>query len=219
MGLLIDGEWYDQWYDTTKHDGEFIRERARYRHWITPDGRPGPSGEGGFAAEPDRYHLYVSLACPWAHRTLIFRMLKMLEDTISISIVEPHMLANGWEFTPQNSGTTDPLNQFDYLYQVYTKADINFTGRVTVSVLWDKQRCMIVNNESAEIIRMLNSAFAAFTEDKADYYPPSLQTEIDHINSLVYENINNGVWSLPLWFCNQTTCVWKGIPQIIYCLG
>lgn len=194
MGLLINGTWHDQWYNTAKYDGEFVREDSHYHHWVTPDGSPGPTGDGGFIAEPGRYHLYVSLACPWAHRTLIFRKLKRLEEIISISIVKPHMLENGWEFSTHNGKTSDSVNQAQYLYQIYTMVNKQYTGRVTVPVLWDKHRQTIVNNESAEIIRMLNSAFSEFTDEHFDYYPPHLQGEINKINSTIYEDINNGVY-------------------------
>ena len=159
MGLLIDGQWHDQWYDTDSNDGRFVRSEAQFRNWITADGSRGPTGEGGFTAEPGRYHLYVSLACPWAHRTLIFRKLKNLESMISISVVNPLMLDNGWTFEDGEGVVPDPLHHARYLCQVYTAADPKYSGRVTVPVLWDKRQNRPVNNESAEIIRMLNSAF------------------------------------------------------------
>lgn len=187
MGMLQNGKWVDQWYETKANGGEFRRQDSRFRSWITADGAPGPSGSGGFKAEPGRYHLYVSLACPWAHRTLIFRCLKQLEDLIGVTIVDPVMLANGWEMT-------DPLSGFDYLYQLYLHADANYEGRVTVPVLWDKATSTIVNNESAEIIRMFNSAFDHLTGDASDYYPESLSQTIDDINARVYNDINNGVY-------------------------
>lgn len=187
MGMLQNGKWVDQWYETKANGGEFRRQDSRFRSWITADGAPGPSGSGGFKAEPGRYHLYVSLACPWAHRTLIFRCLKQLEDLIGVTIVDPVMLANGWEMT-------DPLSGFDYLYQLYLHADANYEGRVTVPVLWDKTTSTIVNNESAEIIRMFNSAFDHLTGDASDYYPESLSQTIDDINARVYNDINNGVY-------------------------
>lgn len=190
MGLIIDGKWHDQWYDTGSSKGEFVRQESRFRSWITPDGAPGASGEGGFRAESGRYHLYVSLACPWAHRALIFRALKQLENHISVSIVKPLMLENGWEFGDQG----DPLHNLDYLYQLYLKADGGYEGRATVPVLWDKQRQTIVNNESADIIRMLNSAFNYITGDQQDFYPPALRDAIDAINARVYATVNNGVY-------------------------
>ena len=195
MGLLVKGQWQDKWYDTNKTDGEFIREDAQYRHWITADGSAGPSGEGGFLAEPNRYHLYVSLACPWAHRTLIFRRLKHLDDIISVSIVHPHMLEHGWSFDRTFEQTTgDTLLSSQYLYEVYIKNDPSYSGRVTVPVLWDKQKQCIVNNESSEIIRMFNSAFNDLTNNHDDFYPIDLHKEIDEINAYVYRYINNGVY-------------------------
>ncbi|MFU8894781.1 MAG: glutathione S-transferase family protein [Gammaproteobacteria bacterium] len=197
MGLLVKGEWRDEWYDTESTGGEFVRQDAAFRNWVTADGSPGPSGEGGFAAVAGRYHLYVSLACPWAHRTLIFRALKGLEDAISVSAVHPDMLENGWEFGTCEAGdfvTGDPLFGNDYLYQVYLRAKADYTGRVTVPVLWDKERDTIVSNESADIIRMLNSAFAALATSDTDYYPADLRAEIDAVNKRVYEQVNNGVY-------------------------
>ncbi len=195
MGLLVRGEWRDEWYDTSKSGGEFIRNDAQFRNWVTPDGRAGPSGNGGFVAEAGRYHLYVSLACPWAHRTLIFRKLKQLEEVISVSIVDPHMLQHGWAFTGNLESTVDEVNGHQYLYQLYSQASrCDYSGRVTVPVLWDKEQRVIVNNESSEIIRMFNSAFNAFTGIKEDYYPETLREEIDEINAFIYDNINNGVY-------------------------
>ena len=194
MGLLIDGVWHDKWRDTRITGGDFIREDSQFRNWVTPVGDAGPGGKGGFAAAGGRYHLYVSLACPWAHRTLIFRTLKKLQDVISVSVVHPHMLDNGWELSEMDAAARGPINSFRFLHQVYTTAEPDYTGRVTVPVLWDKERKTIVNNESAEIIRMLNSAFAAFTNDRTDYYPQPLRAAIDEINDLVYQNVNNGVY-------------------------
>ena len=188
MGLLVDGIWQE---DVTRtKDGHFLRPTTRYRNFVTADGSPGPSGEGGFPAERGRYHLYVSLACPWAHRTMIFRALKKLEDVISASITEPLYGKTGWEF----GATPEIVNGKKTLAEIYLLADPNYTGRVSVPVLWDKKRRTIVNNESAEIIRMLNSAFDAFTAIKTDYYPSALRPEIDRINDLVYPNVNNGVY-------------------------
>ena len=181
MGLLIEGTWHDRWYETKSSSGQFIREDAQLRNWITEDGRPGPTGTGGFKAEKDRYHLYVSLACPWAHRTLIFRALKCLEDIIGITVVHPHMLKNGWEFEATPDTTNDIVNGFRYLYQVYTAVDPEYSGRVTVPVLWDKKTKTIVNNESSEIIRMFNSAFDQITGNSLDFYPEELRAEIDEI--------------------------------------
>ncbi|MGQ3672435.1 glutathione S-transferase family protein [Xanthobacter sp. TB0136] len=189
MGLLIDGVWHDQWYDTASTGGRFERQASRFRNFITPDGTPGPSGEGGFAAEAGRYHLYVSLACPWAHRTLIMRALKKLEDVISITVVDPLMGEKGWVFS-----SPEPLMGKTRLYEIYTAADPAYSGRVTVPVLWDKVRGTIVNNESAEILRMLNTAFAAFTPVQTDFYPQVLRDEIDRLNALVYDDVNNGVY-------------------------
>ncbi len=194
MGLLVKGEWHDQWYDTSKSGGAFIRGDAQFRHWVTPDGTAGPSGKGGFRAEAGRYHLYVSLACPWAHRTLIFRKLKKLEEVITVSIVDPHMLEHGWVFNGNFGSTLDEVNGHDYLYQLYKQSDSDYSGRVTVPVLWDKQQQVIVNNESSEIIRMFNSAFDKHTDIKEDYYPAPLREAIDQINTFVYDNINNGVY-------------------------
>lgn len=195
MGQLIDGEWSDKWYDTSKTGGKFVRSQSGFRNWVTADGSPGPSGEGGFAAEAGRYHLYVSLACPWAHRTLIFRKLKELESLISVSIVSPKMPdETGWSFKTDEGSTGDTLLNKDYLWQVYTEADPHYTGRVTVPVLWDKKTKTIVSNESAEIIRMFNSAFNELTGNTDDYYPEALRGRIDEINARVYDDINNGVY-------------------------
>lgn len=194
MGLLQDGKWVDQWYDTKSTGGKFVRTVTQFRNWITPDGQAGPTGNGGFKAESGRYHLYISLACPWASRTLIMRKLKGLEEYISLSIVHPLMLENGWTFADGPGVFNDPLFNSDYLYQVYLKADPHYTGRVTVPVLWDKKTNTIVSNESAEIMRMFNTAFNDITGNYDDYYPEHLQTEIDAMNDFVYPNINNGVY-------------------------
>ncbi|WP_288131989.1 glutathione S-transferase family protein [Microbulbifer sp.] len=194
MGLLVKGKWQDRWYDTDKSGGEFEREAAQLRNWITADGSAGPTGEGGFAAEAGRYHLYVSLACPWAHRTLIFRKLKRLEDFISVSVVSPYMLESGWSFNQDEGSSGDDLYGSDFLHQIYTRNRKDYSGRVTVPVLWDKQRECIVSNESAEIIRMLNTAFDGLTGDDQDFYPQDLRGDIDATNALVYENVNNGVY-------------------------
>ena len=194
MGLLIEGRWHDQWYDTRKSKGEFLRTNSQFRNWITADGSAGPSGESGFPAEAGRYHLYVSLACPWAHRTLIFRALKSLEDIIPVSIVHPYMLDKGWVFDDWKGETADSLYGFNCLHQLYTRANPDYTGRVTVPVLWDTEQETIVNNESSEIIRMFNSAFADYTPEKTDYYPEELRNEIDSINARIYETLNNGVY-------------------------
>jgi len=193
MGLLVDGIWQDKWYETGK-SGKFERATSTFRDWITPDGAPAPGRSRGFKAEPGRYHLYVSLACPWAHRTLIYRKLKKLEDVISISIVHHFMGENGWTFLAEDGATGDTLYGLDYLHQVYTRADPTFSGRVTVPVLWDKQERTIVNNESSEIIRMLNSAFDEWGDATLDLYPGPLRERIDEINGWVYPSINNGVY-------------------------
>lgn len=187
MGLLQNGKWVDQWYDTDKSGGEFRRQESRFRNWLTPEAEAGPNGEKGFKAEKGRYHLYVSLACPWAHRTLIFRQLKQLQDYIDVTVVEPIMLENGWEMK-------DPLYQLDFLYQLYLKADASYEGRVTVPVLWDTQTQTIVSNESSEIIRMFNTAFNHLTGNHDDYYPQDWQQQIDTVNARVYDTINNGVY-------------------------
>ena len=199
MGLLIEGVWHDQWYDTKSHHGRFVRRDSAFRNWVTPDGAAGSSGESGFRAEPGRYHLYVSLACPWAHRTLIFRKLKHLEQAISVSVVDPFMGENGWCFAaPDGSitpgSTRDDLYSSKCLYQIYTRANPKYSGNVTVPVLWDKNRETIVNNESSEIIRMLNSAFDEFADASVNFYPADLRQEIDRINAVVYPNLNNGVY-------------------------
>jgi putative glutathione S-transferase len=194
MGLLVKGNWQDKWYDTDSSEGEFKRENAQLRNWVTMDGSAGQSGKAGFKAQKDRYHLYVSLACPWAHRTLIFRQLKNLTDYISVSVVSPDMLEHGWEFDTSNHSSGDSLFGYDYMHQVYTRHLADYSGRVTVPVLWDKQQNCIVSNESADIIRMFNSAFNSLTGNTDDYCPADMQPQIDQINDLVYNSINNGVY-------------------------
>jgi len=195
MGQLVDGKWSTEWYDTKKTGGKFKRADAGFRNWVTADGSAGPTGEGGFKAEANRYHLYVSLACPWAHRTLIFRKLKALEELISVSIVDAKMPdETGWTFNGDSGHTNDPVNNADYMWQVYTAAVSDYSGRVTVPVLWDKHTNSIVSNESSEIIRMFNSAFNALTGNTDDYYPQALRAEIDSINDRIYNDINNGVY-------------------------
>lgn len=194
MSLMINGRLEKEWLESEIDDGEFIRDESQFRNWITVDGDPGPSGVGGFKAEKDRYHLYVSHACPWAHRTLIFRKLKQLEDIISVSVVHPDMEEAGWKFAEYPGATADSANGFDYMHQVYTLARPDYSGIVTVPVLWDKKQKTIVNNESSEIIRMFNGAFDRLTGNRADYYPEALRSSIDEINATVYENINNGVY-------------------------
>ena len=187
-GYLDNGRWRSGWSDTRATGGEFVRRDSTFRNWVTAD------GSSAFSPEPGRYHLYVSLACPWAHRTLIFRKLKRLEEIISISVVEPVMSEQGWMFGSGAGATLDSINGFGYLHEVYTAADPSYTGRVTVPVLWDKSTRTIVSNESADIIRMLNSGFDAYTDVKIDYYPEALRSRIDEINALVYARINNGVY-------------------------
>ncbi|MCQ9616153.1 glutathione S-transferase family protein [Paenalcaligenes niemegkensis] len=196
MGLLVDGKWLDQWYDTSSTGGRFVRSDAQFRHWITADGSAGPSGNGGFKAEAGRYHLYVSLACPWANRALILRALKGLEQIISVSVVNPYMGENGWTFEPGPGVIADPVGQADYLYEVYLRAEPAYSGRVTVPVLWDLQRNTIVNNESSEIIRMLNSAFDGIGAKEGDYSPDALMPQIDAVNAKIYDTINNGVYKV-----------------------
>jgi glutathionyl-hydroquinone reductase len=193
-GVFVDGVWQTQWYDTASTGGRFVPTAALFRNWVTPDGRPGPSGEMGFPAAAGRYHLYVSLACPFAHRTLIFRKLKKLEDVVSRSIVNPVMGDHGWEFGGGPGTTPDTVNGKSRLGEIYLLADPRYTGRVSVPVLWDKQRCTIVSNESPEIIRMLNSAFAALTDDRIDYYPELLREEIEAVNDRIFRDVNTGVY-------------------------
>ncbi|MDN5843193.1 MAG: glutathione S-transferase family protein [Alcaligenaceae bacterium] len=196
MGLLIDGKWHDQWYDTSSTGGRFVRSDSQFRNWITPDGSAGPTGTGGFRAEAGRYHLYVSLACPWASRVLILRALKGLEQMISVSVVNPYMGDHGWTFEPGPGVVADPVGQAQYMYQVYQRAQHDYSGRVTVPVLWDLQRNTIVSNESSEIIRMLNSAFDGICSREGDYAPTELLPQIDAINAEVYDAVNNGVYKV-----------------------
>lgn len=193
MGLLVEGRWQDQWYESSK-DGAFQREQAKRRNWVTADGRPGPSGEGGFKAEAGRYHLYVSLACPWAHRTLIVRKLKGLESLIDVSVVSWLMRENGWTFDKQTGSTGDALDGHTFMYQRYLADTPDYTGRVTVPVLWDKKLQRIVSNESSEIIRMFNSAFDELTGNRLDLYPEALRPEINQLNDRIYPAVNNGVY-------------------------
>lgn len=195
MGVLIDGEWHDKWYDTKKTGGEFKRSESDFRNWVTADGSAGPSGEGGFKAESGRYHLYVSYACPWAHRTLIYRAIKGLASHITVDVVHPDMLEKGWTFSTDFDGSTgDSLFGLDYLHQVYQREDPKITARATVPILWDKQQGRIVSNESAEIIRMFNSAFNDVTGNADDYVPDDLRSEIDAVNDRIYDTLNNGVY-------------------------
>jgi putative glutathione S-transferase len=194
MGLLIEGQWHDQWYNTKKSDGAFKRDASQLRHWVTSDGQAGPSGEAGFKAESGRYHLYVSLACPWAHRVLIFRQLKELSPHINVSVVSPDMLHQGWSFDHQKGSSGDHLFALEHLHQLYTKNKTDYSGRVTVPVLWDTHTNRIVSNESAEIIRMMNSAFNHITGNTQDFYPEPLREAIDSMNESIYQAINNGVY-------------------------
>jgi putative glutathione S-transferase len=194
MGKLIDGVWNDVWYDTAETRGKFVRSESQFRNWVTVDGSPGPSGVGDFRAERDRYHLYISLACPWAHRTLIFRRLKGLEDMIPISAVNAYMGSEGWTFEPGPGVIPDAINNAGVLYDVYRAADPHYSGRVTVPVLWDTQRSTIVSNESSEIIRMFNSAFDEVGASGPDFYPEGLRAEVDDINERIYHTVNNGVY-------------------------
>lgn len=194
MGLLVDGQWQDVWYPTEASKGRFIRSAAQFRNWVTADGSAGPSGHAGYKAEADRYHLYVSYACPWANRTLIFRKLKGLEKMISISAVHWHMADEGWTFKQGEGVIADPVLNADYLREVYLKANNIYSGRVTVPVLWDKQTNSIVSNESAEVIRMFNSAFDEVGAIAGDYYPVALRDEIDALNERIYDTVNNGVY-------------------------
>ena len=194
MGLLVDGVWHDKWYDTKSTGGRFERSAAQFRNWVTADGAAGPSGKGGFKAEAGRYHLYVSLACPWAHRVLILRALKGLQPMIGVSVVNPYMGASGWSFDPAPGVVVDPVGAASHLYEVYLRASPRYSGRVTVPVLWDLQRETIVSNESSEIIRMLNSAFDAIGAAPGDYAPADLLPQIDAINAEIYDAVNNGVY-------------------------
>jgi putative glutathione S-transferase len=194
MGLLQDGKWVDQWYDTESSGGHFVRKAPQFRSWVTVDGTAGPSGDGGFKAESGRYHLYVSLACPWAHRTLIFRALKELEQMISVSVVHWYMAEDGWTFAAGDGVLPDTVNDAQLMHEVYTKAISDYSGRVTVPVLWDKQTKTIVSNESSEIIRMFNSAFDGIGAKAGDYYPPDMRSETDSLNERIYATVNNGVY-------------------------
>ncbi|KQT82503.1 glutathione S-transferase family protein [Aurantimonas sp. Leaf443] len=194
MGLLVDGRWQDQWYDTAKSGGRFERTVTKFRNWITPDGENAPDGKTAFPAEAGRYHLYVSLACPWAHRTLIVRRLKGLDEVVSLSVVDFLMREEGWVFSDRPGAVPDTVNHADRLYEVYLKADPSFTGRVTVPVLWDKATGTIVNNESAEIIRIFNEGFGDLADQSVDVTPKALLPEIDAINARIYDAVNNGVY-------------------------
>ncbi|MFS8125022.1 glutathione S-transferase family protein [Rhizobium sp. BR 250] len=194
--MLVDGKWTAEWHpvQATDKKGGFVRQTSGFRNWVTPDGSAGPTGEGGFAAEAGRYHLYVALICPWASRTLIGRKLKKLEDVISVSVVEPALSDEGWKFGDYPGADRDGLNGFTYMHKVYTSADPHYTGRATVPVLWDKKTKTIVNNESADILRMLNSGFGDLADNAIDLYPEALRNEIDALNDHIYPRLNNGVY-------------------------
>jgi putative glutathione S-transferase len=194
--MLVNGKWTEDWQPVQATDakGGFVRQVSSFRNWVTPDGSAGPAGEGGFEAASGRYHLYVALICPWASRTLITRKLKKLEDVISVSVVEPALSEQGWRFGDYPGANRDDLNGATYMHEIYTSADAVFTGRATVPVLWDKQRKTIVNNESADIVRMLNSGFGALADESVDLYPEVLRGEIDALNERIYPALNNGVY-------------------------
>jgi glutathionyl-hydroquinone reductase len=194
MGQMIEGQWHTDQQVKSSSDGKFVRADTLFRNWVTADGSPGPSGEGGFKAEPGRYHLYVSYACPWAHRTMILRRLKKLEAAISVSVVDWFLGKDGWVFSQRDGATPDIVNHKDKLWQVYKASRDDYTGRVSVPVLWDKKTARIVNNESSEIIRMFNSAFDAIGDADVDFYPEHLRGEIDRTNARVYNDVNNGVY-------------------------
>ena len=195
MGQLVDGVWHDVWYGTGKSGGAFERSTSSIRNWITADGSAGPSGTGGFKAESGRYHLYVSYACPWAHRTMILRQIKELTNHISFDVVHPDMLSDGWTFAIDDVGATgDRQFELPFLRDIYLRADPNISGRVTVPILWDKHQNTIVSNESSEIIRAFNSALNGLTSNDLDFYPPALQADIEPINGRIYDTLNNGVY-------------------------
>ncbi len=194
MGLLVDGKWRDDWYDTAKSGGQFERFESTFRNWVTADGSAGPNGSDGFPAEAGRYHLYVSYSCPWAHRTLIYRKLKGLEDAVTVSIADSEKNGEGWTFREADSLIPDHINGATYLHQVYTKAEPGYSGRVTVPTLWDKSRATVVNNESSEIIRMFDHAFEDLSATGEDLYPQALRAEIDALNARIYATVNNGVY-------------------------
>lgn len=194
MGLLVEGTWQDRWYDTDAHGGRFVREQAGFRNWITSDGAAGPSGKGGFKAEPGRYHLYVAWPCPWSHRVILYRSLFGLEGVIGLSAVDPLMLEHGWTFGRSSAERRDPLYGADFLHEIYTRAAPDFTGHVTVPTLWDRERETIVNNESSEIMRMLADAFSPWAKHAHEYRPSACRDEMDAINARVYDTVNNGVY-------------------------
>ncbi|HWJ87690.1 MAG TPA: glutathione S-transferase family protein [Pelagibacterium sp.] len=194
--MLVNGKWIENWQPVQAKDekGGFVRQTSSFRNWVTPDGSAGPTGEGGFKAEPGRYHLYVALICPWASRTLIGRKLKKLEDVISLSVVEPALTEQGWRFGDYPGSDRDTVNGATYMHELYARADPTISGRATVPVLWDKQRNTIVNNESADILRMMNSGFGELADSTYDLYPTELAEEIDALNARIYPRFNNGVY-------------------------
>ena len=194
--MLVNGKWTAEWHpvQATDEKGGFVRQTSSFRNWVTPDGTAGITGDAGFIAEPDRYHLYVALICPWASRTLIARKLKGLEDVVSVSVVEPWLLDEGWHFGDYPGADRDTLNNAEWVHQLYTQADSTFTGRATVPVLWDKKTGTIVNNESADIVRIFNSGFGELARNKIDLYPALLQSEIESLNAEIYPALNNGVY-------------------------
>ena len=194
--MLVDGKWTDAWQPVQATDakGGFVRQDSSFRSWVTPDGSAGPTGEAGFRAEKGRYHLYAALTCPWATRVLIARKLKRLEDVVSVSIVEPALTDQGWRFGDYPGATRDAVNGATYLHEIYTRADPRYTGRATVPALWDRERGAIVNNESAELLRMFNSGFGALAAEKPDLYPPAMRFAIDELNDEIYPSLNNGVY-------------------------
>lgn len=194
MGMMIGGVWQDTETREIQNDGQFVRQDSSFRNWVTADGSPGPTGKGGFRAESGRYHLYVSYACPWAHRALIYRSILGLQDAIDISVVHPVNLENGWEFADYPSATGDKINAARYLYEVYARSEPNYSGKVTVPVLWDLETSAIVNNESSDVMRMIGDAFRPVAPNWIDFYPEDLRSSIDELNDFIYVNINNGVY-------------------------
>lgn len=217
MGLLIDGQWHDHWYDTESNKGRFIRSDSQFRHWVTATGEAGPSGQAGFKAEPGRYHLYVSLACPWASRAVIFRKIKGLESLISLSVVHWHMGEYGWYFSEAEGTIPDSNLNAKYLHEIYTHTQADYSGRVTVPVLWDKQQRCIVSNESADIIRMFNSAFDHCGATEGDYYPQALREDIDRLNAHIYDTVNNGVYRAG--FATTQAAYDEAVQQVFTSLG
>ncbi|MBM4255016.1 MAG: glutathione S-transferase family protein [Deltaproteobacteria bacterium] len=217
--MLVNGQWQGdaQLRRATDNQGRFVRQESQFRHWVTPDGAPGPSGASGFRAEPGRYHLYVALNCPWACRTLVFRKLKKLDDVISVSIAVPTVTEQGYSFGTYPGSIPDPLFNITYVHELYTRADPHYTGRATVPVLWDKQHATIVNNESSEIIRMFNSAFDAFGDASVDFYPIELRSQIEILNAQIYDNLNNGVYRAG--FATTQEAYEEAVTNVFACLN